>query len=90
MRLISQGATTRLQLAESESQLSWHEKTGDKTATEIERFATKSYKAGEIDYVEYLHGMQQSLDLKMGHAEALKKYNQSVIDLGLISGSYKN
>ena len=48
------------------------------------------YKAGEIDYVEYLHGMQQSLDLKMGHAEALKKYNQSVIDLGLISGSYKN
>jgi len=90
MRLISQGATTRLQLAESESQLSWHEKTGDKTATEIERFATKSYKAGEIDYVEYLNGMQQSLDLKMGHAEALKKYNQSVIDLGLISGSYKN
>ena len=90
MQLTSQGATTRLQLAESDAHLSWYEKIGDKTAAEIERFATKSYKAGEIDYVEYLNGMQQSLELKMGHADALKKYNQSVIDLGFISGSYKN
>ncbi len=43
--------------------------------------AGKSYKAGEIDYTEYVQNLRQGMEIRTSYLTTLNAYNQSVIAL---------
>ena len=48
--------------------------------------AEKSYRAGEIGYVEYLQGITQAIGIKEQHLTASNRLNQIIIQINFISG----
>ena len=71
-------------------EVEWHETQGLKTADELLRFAEIGYRSGEINYVEYLTTTHQAINIKREFLEAMNNYNQAVIYLQYLTGSYKN
>ena len=48
--------------------------------------ATKSFKEGAIDYIEYFQNLNQALEIKQNYLEILNAYNQSNIQLDYLIG----
>lgn len=48
--------------------------------------STKSYRAGALDYLEYIQSLSRALQVKDSYLETLNQYNQSVIALEFIIG----
>ncbi|MFA6922930.1 MAG: CusA/CzcA family heavy metal efflux RND transporter [Bacteroidales bacterium] len=46
----------------------------------------KSYRAGNIDYLEYILNLDKALDIKSNYLQMLYQYNLSVIAIGKITG----
>jgi cobalt-zinc-cadmium resistance protein CzcA len=51
-------------------------------------FAEKSFLAGEINYIEYIQNIQQSIDIQFNYLDLLNRHNQSVIDLKYLTGNF--
>jgi cobalt-zinc-cadmium resistance protein CzcA len=51
-------------------------------------FAEKSFSEGEIDYVEYIQNIQQSIDIQFAYRELVNRHNQSVIELKYLIGNF--
>ncbi len=51
--------------------------------------STKSYKAGAMDYLEYIQSLSRALAIKSNYLDALNQYNQSIIALEYIMGKVK-
>jgi cobalt-zinc-cadmium resistance protein CzcA len=66
----------------------WYESQGLQTSEELLRFTNQGYSSGEIDYVEYINAVNQALAIRIEYAEALNNYNQAVIDLQYLAGSF--
>lgn len=84
----SQFKESSLEALKFQQQLEWYENQGMKTADELLRFAKKSYAAGAIDYLEYVKGIEQAVDIKLAYLNALYGYNQSIIDLQYAAGAF--
>jgi cobalt-zinc-cadmium resistance protein CzcA len=50
-------------------------------ADEIISNATTSYKAGEIDYIEYVQNISLAFEIRLRYLDALNEYNQTVLEL---------
>lgn len=61
--------------------LEYHTTTGAAEADELERLATVSYKLGEINEIDLIQYLQSVSDMRSRHADAIERYNQSVINL---------
>jgi len=48
--------------------------------------ATRSYKAGAMDYLDYILNLNSALRIKQNYLEALNNYNQTIINIEFISG----
>lgn len=48
--------------------------------------ATRSYKAGAMDYIDYILTINRALSIKQSYLEALNDYNQTIISLEFITG----
>ncbi len=48
--------------------------------------ATRSYKAGALDYLEYVITLNRALDIKQNYLDALNNYNQTIINVDFITG----
>ena len=48
--------------------------------------ATRSYKAGALDYLDYVISLNKALDIKQNFLDALNNYNQTIINLEFITG----
>jgi heavy metal efflux system protein len=48
--------------------------------------ATKSYKAGAIDYLDYIQSLSRALTIKQNYLDALNNYNQTIISIDYITG----
>lgn len=48
--------------------------------------ATKSYKAGEIGYIELIQNLNNAFEIRLSYSEAIKNYNNSVIQIQKITG----
>lgn len=46
----------------------------------------RSYKAGALDYLEYVLSLGRALSIKQNYLEALNNYNQTVINIEYITG----
>ncbi len=48
--------------------------------------ATRSYKAGAMDYLDYVLSLNRALDIKRNYLDALNSYNQTIINIEFITG----
>jgi cobalt-zinc-cadmium resistance protein CzcA len=48
--------------------------------------STRSYKAGALDYLDYVITLNRALDIKNNYLEALNNYNQTLINIDFITG----
>jgi heavy metal efflux system protein len=48
--------------------------------------AGKSYKAGAMDYLEYVLSLNRALEIKQNYLDALNNYNQTIINIEFITG----
>lgn len=49
----------------------------------------KSFENGAIDYVEYMQGLTNGIEIKNSYLEVLNQYNQSIIAIEYLKGSKK-
>jgi heavy metal efflux system protein len=48
--------------------------------------ATRSYKAGAMDYLDYVLTLGRALEIQQNYLDALNNYNQTIIDIEFITG----
>jgi len=66
----------------------YYEKTGSELSSRMINFSKKSYKNGEIGYVEYISSLDQAVALKQEYITSLSDYNLLVIDIKNLLGAY--
>jgi cobalt-zinc-cadmium resistance protein CzcA len=59
--------------------IDYYEKAALQQADQIIRQANRSYKSGEIGYLEFVQNLRQGLDIRNSYLETLNAYNQSII-----------
>ncbi len=66
--------------------IEYYEKEAIPQAELIIEQATLSYKAGAMDYLDYILNLSQALEIKQNYLKALNNYNQTIINIEFISG----
>ena len=61
--------------------IEYYERSALRQADLIIVQADKSYKAGEIDYMDYIQNLRQALDIRNSYLETVDAFNQSVISI---------
>ena len=72
--------------AKYKNSVEYYEKQAVPEADLIIDQATRSYKAGAMDYLEYVLSLNRALDIKQNYLEALNSYNQTIINIEFITG----
>ena len=67
-----------------ENSITYYETTGKKLSKEILHNANKAYETGEIDYLQYIQLLQNSISIETKYLSDLNKYNNYVIELKYI------
>ncbi len=68
--------------------ITFYETVGIRQADEILKTADNSYKTGQIGYVEYSQNISQAISIKSKYIDTLNQYNQAVITMSYIIGTY--
>ncbi|MFB6306214.1 MAG: TolC family protein, partial [Flavobacteriales bacterium] len=68
------------------SEVQYYRDKGLDVARQLLRNANKSFKAGAIDYVEYVQFVDQAIKIRLKYLEALNNLNQSMIRLEYLMG----
>ena len=66
--------------------VNYYEKQAIPEAALIIDQATRSYKAGAMDYPEYILNLSRALSIKQNYLDALNNYNQTIISIEYITG----
>ncbi len=72
------------QFNQNYEELTYYSNDGLALANTMTGLAIKSYKAGEIGYLELIQNITQSYEIKKNYLQALNNYNQSVITLNYL------
>jgi cobalt-zinc-cadmium resistance protein CzcA len=48
--------------------------------------ATRSYKAGAMDYLDYIMNLSRALQIRQNYLDALNNYNQTIVNLEFLTG----
>ena len=75
-----------LELSKNTSSVDYYEKQAIPEADLIIEQASKSYKAGAMDYLEYILSLNRALGIKQNYLDALNMYNQNIISIDFITG----
>ena len=65
-------------------QLKYYQAEGLQYAETIIKAANKSYKAGNIGYVEYVQNIKEAVNIKAGYLQTVNEYNQSIIQINFL------
>jgi heavy metal efflux system protein len=68
------------------SSVDFYEKQAVPEADLIIEQATRSYKAGALDYLEYVLTLNRALDIRQNYLDALNSCNQTIISIEYITG----
>ena len=68
------------------SSVDYYEQQAVPEADLIIRQATLSYKAGALDYLEYVLTLNRALDIRQNYLDALNNLNQTIIAIDYITG----
>ena len=66
--------------------LDYYEKQAVPEADLIIEQATLSYKAGAMDYIDYILNLDRALTIKQNYLDALNDYNQTIVSIEYITG----
>lgn len=66
--------------------LSYFETIGRTQSRQIIESAQKSFKSGAISYYIYLQNLDQAFQIDLSYLEALRNYNQSIVNISYIKG----
>jgi cobalt-zinc-cadmium resistance protein CzcA len=72
--------------AKYRSSVDYYEKQAIPEAALIIDQSTRSYKAGALDYLNYVLSLSRALSIKMNYLETLNNYNQTIINIEFITG----
>ena len=72
--------------AKYSSSLDYYEKQAIPEANLIIDQATRSYKAGAMDYLDYIMNLGRALSIRQNYLDALNNYNQAIISIDFITG----
>ena len=75
-----------LELSKNTNSVDYYEKQAVPEADIIINQATRSYKAGAMDYIEYILTLTRALSIKQNYLDALNNYNQTIISIEFITG----
>ncbi|MCF8331204.1 MAG: CusA/CzcA family heavy metal efflux RND transporter [Bacteroidales bacterium] len=67
-------------------QLDYFEESRLKEANMIIKSASKQYKAGNIDYLQFIQFFDQATQIRLNYLDILKTYNQNIIELQYLIG----
>lgn len=81
---------TLSELKNYQNQLDYYQQSRLKEARMILESAKKQYKAGNIDYVQYIQYFDQAMTIKTNYLDILNQYNHTVIELEYITGTLNN
>jgi len=76
------------ELDKNTATLNYYESSALQNADLILNQGRKSFRAGEISYIEYLQSLKISIGIKSSHLQAINQYNQSIITLEYLLGKY--
>jgi len=65
-------------------QVKYYEREGLPMAESIINAAQRSYKAGDIGYIEYIQNIKDAIKIKTDYLIALNNYNQTIIQLNYL------
>ena len=68
-------------LEKQRNNLEYYERSGLKQSDLMIETAEKSYRAGEIDYFEYILSLSEAFSLSVEYLDELARYNETVIDI---------
>jgi cobalt-zinc-cadmium resistance protein CzcA len=68
------------------STVDYYEKQAMPEADLIIDQATRSYKAGALDYIEYITTLNRALTIRQNWLDALNNYNQTIISIEYLTG----
>lgn len=72
------------QYKKASEQLKYYNAEGLQYAAIILNAAIKSYKAGNIGYVEYVQNIKEAVSIKAGYLQAMNDYNQTIIRINYL------
>jgi heavy metal efflux system protein len=72
--------------AKYSNSVDYYEKQAVPEADVIIEQATRSYRAGAMDYLDYILNLSRALGIKQNYLDALNNYNQTIISIDLITG----
>lgn len=72
-----------------QASLSYYQFTALPTARALNESALKSFRAGNIGYVEFLQGMNRAVQLETEYLQILNQFNQSVLQIEFLTGKSK-
>ncbi len=75
-----------LEFSKNSNSVDYYEKQAIPEANLIIEQATKSYKAGALDYLDYILSLSRALSIKQSYLDAQNDYNQTIISIDFITG----
>lgn len=61
--------------------VNYYEKSGRQLSEALLRMASKSFRQGEINYVQYVLSIKDATDIQLNYLDNLFQYNQTIIQL---------
>ena len=68
------------------SSVDYYEQQAVPEANLIIEQSTQSYKAGALDYLDYVISLNRAVDIKQNYLDALNSFNQTIINIDYITG----
>ena len=75
-----------LEFSKNSNSVDYYEKQAIPEADLIIEQATRSYKAGAMDYLDYILSLNRALSIKQNYLDALNNYNQTIISIDFTTG----
>ncbi len=72
--------------AKYSNSVNYYEKQAIPEADIIIEQATRSYRAGAMDYLEYILNLGRALSIRQNYLDAMNNYNQTVVSIEFITG----
>lgn len=72
--------------AKYSNSVDYYEKQAVPEANLIIDQATRSYKAGAMDYLDYILNLSRALSIRQNYLDALNNYNQTIVNIDFITG----
>jgi len=72
--------------AKFSASVDYYEQNAVPEANLIIEQATRSYKAGALDYLDYILTLNAAIDIRQNYLEALRSFNQTIINIDYITG----